>query len=284
VDDARGVSVDPGRRAWILTGDALVPVSATGGEVHPTRDALVAITDPDPGPVLPGAEPRLARTTTAVAVGDDRRVLVASRAPLGDAEARVNVSVHRLTAGGPAELLAGRAWTGTAERPRPATEIPEGGTAMATDVDLDEVAALQPLDGGRLLIVTSMPTTDSPGVLSFFVLDGTQLRHLDVGTFSELRTTPPVTTSLLATGHVVLNVSAGSGARPEPAALELDAGTGTTRVLGRSEAGLDGVGRLLTADADGGGLVVVTSPGDDPEDDDNAGHVRIGTTPVPTAG
>jgi hypothetical protein len=278
----RGVAVDPARHAWILVGDALVPVGARDRAVHPTSESLTAIGARDPGRMLPGAEPRLARTTTAVAVESGQDVVVASRAPLGDTQARVNVTVHRLTADGPGELLAGRGWTGTADRPRPATDIPAGATASATDVDLDEVAALQPLDGNRLLIVTLKPTTESPGVLSFFVLDGTSLRRLDVGTFSALRMAPPVTTSLLSSGRVVLNLSTGSAAAAAPAVLHLDPGAGTAEVIDRSAATPDGSGRLMVANADGGELVVVTSPGGDPEDDDNAARVRITSTPAPS--
>jgi hypothetical protein len=278
---SRGVSVDPARRAWVLVGDALVPVGARDRAVHPTAESLTAIGEQDPGRVLPGAEPRLARTTTAVAVESAQDVVVASQAPLGDTQARVNVTVHRLTPDGPGELLAGRGWTGAAGRPRPATDIPAGETASATDVDLDEVAALQPLDG-NLLIVTLKPTTESPGVLSFFVLDGTSLRHLDVGTFSALRVAPPVTTSLLSSGRVVLNLSTGSAAAPAPAVLHLDPGAGTAEVIDRSTAAADGAGRLMVASADGGELVVVTSPGGDPEDDDNAAYVRITSTPAPS--
>jgi hypothetical protein len=280
--EPRGVSVDPARHAWILVGDALVPVGARDRAVHPTSESLTAIGARDPGRMLPGAEPRLARTTTAVAVESGQDVVVASQAPLGDTKARVNVTVHRLTADGPGELLAGRAWTGTADRPAPATDIPAGETATATDVDLDEVAALQPLDGNRLLIVTLKPTTESPGVLSFFVLDGTSLRHLGVGTFSALRLAPPVTTSLLSSGRVVLNLSTGSAAAQAPAVLHLDPGAGTAEVIDRSAATPDGPVRLMVANADGGELVVVTSPGGDPEDDDNAVNIRITSTPAPT--
>jgi hypothetical protein len=280
-DDPRGVSVDKSRAAWVLAGSALVPVRAKDGELHPTWESLVAIGERNPGTVVPGAEPRLARTTTAVAVVDERTVVVASRPDLGSTTARVNVAVHTLDAGGQGKLLAGRAWTRSKDRARPASEIPPGENVRATDLDLDEVVALQPLADGHLLIVTSVPTETSHGRLTFFHCDGTNLRRLRTPETCVGVGNPGVSSSLIADGRVVINPSTGKGSKPGPAVLSVDPKTDANAVIERSAATLDGYGTLLVADADGHGLVAVTPPGLDPDDDDNDVNVRITSTPTP---
>ena len=281
--DPRGVSVDKSRAAWVLAGSTLVPVRAKDGELHPTWESLVAIGERNPGTVVPGAQPRLARTTTAVAVVDERTVVVASRPDLGSTTARVNVTVHMLDAGGHVKLLAGRAWTGSPDRSRPASELPPGQNVRATDVDLDEVVALQPLADGHLLIVTSVPTGTSHGRLAFFHCDLTNVRRLRTPETYVGVGNPGVSSSLTADGRVVVNLSTGKGSKPEPAVLSLDPKTDTSAVIERSPATLDGYGTLMVADADGRGLVAVTPPGLDPDDDDNDANVRITSTPTPGA-
>ena len=280
-DDPRGVSVDKSRTAWVLVGSALVPVRAKDGELYPTWRSLVAIGERNPGTVIPGAEPRLARTTTAVAVLDDTTVVVASRPDLGSTRARANVTVHTLDAEGHGKLLAGRAWTGSPDRPRPAAELPPGENVRATDVDLDEVVALQPLADGHLMIVTAVPTETSHGRLTFFHCDGTNLRRMETPEAFVGVGSPAVSSSLTAGGRVVVNVSTSSGDQPAPAALSLDPKNDASSVIERSAATLGGYGTLLVADADGDELLAVTPPGLDPDDDDNDVNVRITSTPAP---
>jgi hypothetical protein len=279
--DPRGVSVDKSRTAWVLVGSTLVPVGAKDGELHPTWESLVAIGERNPGTVVPGAESRLARATTAVAVVDDKSVVVASRPDLGSTTARANVTVHTLDAGGQGKLLAGRAWTGSEDRPRPASELPPGENVRATAVDLDDVVALQPLADGHLMIVTSVPTETSHGRLAFFHCDGTNVRRLETPEAHVGVGNPGVSSSLTADGRVVVNLSTGNGSKPEPAVLSIDPATDASAVIERSTATLDGYGTLLVADADGHGLVAVTPPGGDPDDDDNDVNVRITSTPTP---
>jgi len=114
--DPRGVSVDGSRTAWVLLGDALVPVRARDGEPHAAAATLEKVGEREAGALLPGAVPDQARATTAVAVVDDATVVVGSYADVGSADARGNVLVHRIGAGQPT-IVAGRAWTGSADRP-----------------------------------------------------------------------------------------------------------------------------------------------------------------------
>jgi hypothetical protein len=279
-DDPRGVSVDGSRTAWVLVGDTLLPVRATDGELHAASATLEKVGARDAGAVLPGAVPDQARATTAVAVVDDTAAVVGSYADVGSADARGNVLVHRVGAGEPV-LLAGRAWTGSSDRPKPATTIEPGESAPATDVDLDDVVALQPLADDRLLIITSIPTETSSGRLSFFVLDGADLTRVEVAETYAGIGKPGVTTSLTAQGRVIANVSTGTGAKPEPATLSIDPKAGTGSVVEHGTATASGYGTLHVADADGGGLLAVTPPGGDPEDDDNDVNVRITSAPLP---
>jgi hypothetical protein len=280
--DPKDVSVDASRTAWVLVGRSLVPVRARDAAVHARAAALQTLNTRDSADVLPGVVPDGIRWTDAVAVVDDETVVVGNRSSvLGSSEARVNSVVHRIGPDGRGTLLAGRAWTGSPDRPRPATEIAPGATAPATDVDLDDIAALQPLDGDRLLIVTSVPTEDTAARLSFFVLDGDTLRRLDVPDAYTRPTGRPVTTSLTGDGKVVVNLALGAGDRPKPAAVSLDPGSGGSSVIERFTPTTEGAAPLMTADADGDALIVVTPPGGDPDDDENGGSARLTTAPVP---
>ena len=278
--DPRGVSVDESRTAWVLVGDALVPVRAGDGEPHAAAGTLGKVGGREAGAVLPGAVPDTARATTAVAVVDDSAVVVGSYADVGSSDARGNVLVHRVGGSGQPALLAGRPWTGTADRPEPATGIEPGASAPATGVDLDDVVALQPLTGDRLLLVTSAPTEASSGRLSFFLLAGANLTRLTVDDAYAGVGTPGVSTSVTAQGLVIANVSTGSGDKPEPAALSIDPGTGSGSVMERSAANAEGYGTLLVADSDGDDLLAITPPGVDPDDEDNDVNVRITSRPV----
>jgi hypothetical protein len=280
-DDPRGVSVDGSRTAWVLVGDALVPVRARDGEPHATAGTLGKVGGREAGAVLPGAVPDTARATTAVAVVDDSAVVVGTYADVGGSGARGNVLVHRVGGSGQPTLLAGRSWTGTADRPEPATGIEPGESAPATDVDLDDVVALQPLTDDRLLVVTSVPTETSSGRLSFFLLAGANLTRLAVDEVYARVGTPGVTTSLTSGDRVIANVSAGSGTKPEPAAVSIDPAAGKGSVVERGAASPEGYGTLHVADADGDEVLAVTPPGVDPEDEDNAVNVRITSTPPP---
>ena len=279
--DPRGVSVDGSRTAWILVGDALVPVRVRDGEPHATAATLQKVGEREAGTLLPGAVPDQARATTAVAVVDDAAVVVGSYADVGSSGARGNVLVHRIDGSGRPTLVAGRAWTGSADRPRPATGIEPDLSAPATDVDLDDVVALQPLTDDRLLVVTSVPTETSSGRLAFFLLAGADLTRLTVDETYIRIGSPAVSTSVTAEGLVIANVSAGGGAKPEPAALSIDPAAGKGSVIHRGAANAEGYGPLLVADADGDELLVVTPPATDPEDDDNDANVRVSSTPPP---
>jgi hypothetical protein len=279
----RGVSVDRDRTAWVLVGDGFLPVRARDGSPHRTWQALQRTSLKADETVSPGSTPDTTRITTAAAVLDDEAVVVAGYSDAGTAQARANVLVHRIDADGRGTLLAGRAWTGSPDRPRPATDTDPGGTAPATDVDLDDVQALQPLTGDRLLVVTAAEAGPAGGELSFFVLEGTALRRLRVdGPLHTGNSLPAVTTSLTADGRVVVNAATASDAGRQPVALSLDPSSGATTVVDRGPRTPGGIGPVLVADADGKGLVVVSPPGAHPDGgDDHAGSVSITSTPAP---